>query len=189
VTQSEARAWEVMGPCRATSMSWPCRKCAGSGRWPTGDRDRDRSVGSDHAARAVPRAGRIEAGQVQNTRRRDPRALRPRAAGGGRPGRSRGRNDPAWPWWPSARTPQGQQGAILRREGLYSSHIIEWLVLRGERPPRRTRRRVRLARRRGLLSRSWAPGLLLRWCGHVQQDLRCPLDQRPHTHSGCLTSV
>jgi hypothetical protein len=84
VTQSEARAWEVMGPCRATSMSWPCRKCAGSGRWPTGDRDRDRSVGSDHAARAVPRAGRIEAAQVQNTRRRDPRALRPRAAGGGR---------------------------------------------------------------------------------------------------------
>jgi transposase len=43
-------------------------------------------------------------------------------------------------------TPNGQKGAILRREGLYSSHIIEWTrardagVLSGNRQSRRPRR-------------------------------------------------
>ena len=29
----------------------------------------------------------------------------------------------------------GQRGAILRREGLYSSHLIEWRRARDARPP------------------------------------------------------
>jgi transposase-like protein len=47
--------------------------------------------------------------------------------------------------------PNGEKGAILRREGLYSSHVIEWTRARdagalseaadaGERPARRPRR-------------------------------------------------
>ena len=46
------------------------------------------------------------------------------------PERARRRSSPrstSWTWWPSmTRRPTGEKGAVLRREGLYSSHVIEW---------------------------------------------------------------
>ena len=43
------------------------------------------------------------------------------------PGGGRSRRSTSWRSWPrTTPPPDGEKGALLRREGLYSSHIVEW---------------------------------------------------------------
>ena len=63
-----------------------------------------------------------DAGRVTGERRSARIRRCPSGPAGGRSPRST-----SWTWWPSTtRRPTGEKGAVLRREGLYSSHVIEW---------------------------------------------------------------